>query len=165
MPITYPNQRTIHIHREKPRGGFLGIKNENWQAAARNLGAHALKLYLYLASNADNYELALSQVAVREEIGMARSTFHDQFHVLVDKGYLVPARGNTYDFYEVPQPRPDKDTQSSLLTADTSVTIDGQAMPPVGIDYPSEGKEINNNRCSEDKSINNIEAFRKWSGF
>lgn len=67
---------------------------------------HAFLLYLYLASNANNYTLALSPAAVRQEIGMARSTYHDQFHVLLDKGYLVPTHGNTYEFFEVPQPRP-----------------------------------------------------------
>ena len=35
---------------------------------------------------------------------MARSTYHDQFHVLLDKGYLVPSHGNSFDFYEVPRP-------------------------------------------------------------
>ena len=34
---------------------------------------------------------------------MARSTYHDQFHKLVDRGYLVPSNGNTFEFYEVPQ--------------------------------------------------------------
>ena len=48
MPaITYPNQRLIKIHRESAKTDFLGIKNENWQAASRDLGAHALQLYLY----------------------------------------------------------------------------------------------------------------------
>lgn len=104
MPsITYPNQRLVRIHRESAKTDFLGIKNENWQAASRDLGAHALQLYLYLASNANNYTSALSPVAVRQAIGMARSTYHDQFHKLVDKGYLVPGTGNTFDFYEVPQ--------------------------------------------------------------
>jgi len=43
MPIvTAPNQRTIVVHRERVTTDFLGIKNENWQAAARDLGAHAL---------------------------------------------------------------------------------------------------------------------------
>lgn len=93
----------VQIHREAAKSNFLGIKNENWMAAARDLSAHALKLYFYLAANADNYKLALSPAAVRQDIGMARSTFHDQFHVLVDKGYLVHAHGNTYDFYEVPK--------------------------------------------------------------
>ena len=100
--MTFPNQRMIHIHRERAATDFLGIKNENWMAASRDLGAHALQLYLYLASNANNYTEALSPVAVRQSIGMARSTFHDQFHKLVDKGYIVLAHGNTYDFYETP---------------------------------------------------------------
>ena len=103
-PITYPNQRVVKIHRESVKTDFLGIKNENWQAASRDLGAHGLRLYLYLASNANNYTLALSPAAARAAIGIPRSTFFDQFAVLVDKRYLVPSAGNTYDFYEVPQP-------------------------------------------------------------
>ena len=102
-PITFPNQRMVRVHREPAKSDFLGIKNENWQAASRDLGAHALQLYLYLASNANNYTVALSPVAVRRAIGMARSTYHDQFHKLVDRGYLVPSTGNTFEFYEVPQ--------------------------------------------------------------
>lgn len=76
MPqMTYPNQRMIKIHRERASVDFLGIKNENWQAASRDLGAHALQLYLYLAANANNYTLALSPAAIRQDIGMARSTY------------------------------------------------------------------------------------------
>ena len=102
-PITFPNQRMVRVHRERATSDFLGIKNDNWQAASRDLGAHALQLYLYLASNANNYTVALSPVAVRQAIGMARSTYHDQFHKLVDRGYLVPSTGNSFEFYEVPQ--------------------------------------------------------------
>ena len=39
MPHTVPNQRIISIHRERATSDFLGIKNCNWQAAARDLGA------------------------------------------------------------------------------------------------------------------------------
>lgn len=86
MPqMTFPNQRMIHVNRERASSDFLGIKNENWQAAARDLGAHAFLLYLYCAANKDNYNLALSPTAVRQAIGMARSTYHDQFHKLVDR--------------------------------------------------------------------------------
>lgn len=89
MPnYTFPNQRNIIIHRERATSDFLGIKNENWMAASRDLGAHALRLYLYIAANRDGYELALSPAALRISIGMARSTYHDQFHILVDKGYF-----------------------------------------------------------------------------
>ena len=105
MPaITFPNQRVVRIHRERATADFLGIKNENWQAASRDLGAHGLRLYLYLAANANNYNLALSPAAARAAIGIPRSTYFDQFAILVDKRYLVPGAGNTYDFYEVPQP-------------------------------------------------------------
>ena len=76
---------------------FLGIKNSHWQAAARDLGAHALMLYLYFASNANGFLLALSPAAIRQAVGMPSSTYRDQFVRLVDKGYLVQ-RGdsNTY---------------------------------------------------------------------
>ncbi len=145
MPnMTFPNQRMIRIHRERATADFLGIKNENWQAAARDLGAHATLLYLYLASNANGYTDALSPAAVRQAIGMARSTYHDQFHKLVDKGYLVQGTGNTFDFYEVPQ--------------------SGKRQTPV--EHPSGGKQENpaadaqkvrdaSNVVSQDTEINN----------
>ncbi|MGN0443257.1 MAG: hypothetical protein ACI4F5_01410 [Acutalibacteraceae bacterium] len=105
MPVTFPNQRMINIHREPLDKDFLGIKNESWMAASRDLGATALRLYLYLAANANNFTLALSPTDIRQSIGMARSTYRDQFQILVDKGYLVLSHGNTYEFYEKPQPR------------------------------------------------------------
>ena len=100
--VSVPNQRIITVKREPAKSDFLGIKNENWQAAARNLSPHAMMLYFYIASNADNYTFALSPAAVRQTIGMARSTYHDQFHNLVDKGYLVPIGGIHFVFYEKP---------------------------------------------------------------
>ena len=54
----------MRVHRERATTDFLGIKNENWQAASRTLGATALRLYLYIAANADNFELALSPAAI-----------------------------------------------------------------------------------------------------
>lgn len=154
-PITFPNQRTVKVHREKAKSDFLGIKNENWQAASRDLGAHALQLYLYLASNADNYTLALSPAAVRQTIGMARSTYHDQFEKLVLKRYLVPSHGNTYEFYEVPQPA----TQSqNALSADG---LNFEESPPCDTPMSSYGQpvsaediQIDNRDLGTDRGIN-----------
>lgn len=118
MAYTFPNQKMVTVHREVPKTDFLGIKNENWQSAARDLGPYALMLYLYFASNANNYTLALSPVAVRQAVGMAQSTYRDQVDKLIDKGYLVPNGGNSFDFYEVPQARPaviQKNNQSAVL--------------------------------------------------
>ena len=145
MPnITYPNQRMVNIHREKISADFLGIKNENWKAAARDLGAHAFMLYLYLASNANGFTLALSPTAIRQAIGMPPSTYRDQFVKLVDRGYLVQRNNsNTFDFYETPQ----RDTHAK--NADT----------PDGIDFTANAKDVTttvNNEAPENIEINII---------
>ena len=155
MPnITFPNQRMVKIHRESAKTDFLGIKNENWQAASRDLGAHALQLYLYLASNANNYTTALSPVAVRQAIGMARSTYHDQFHKLVDKGYLVPGTGNTFDFYEVSQTATQARSLSGAGGHDS--TGSGAQGSPDGHSVLPEDIEINNNPDTTNGINNNI---------
>lgn len=147
MPQTVPHQRVVTIHREHAASNFLGIKNENWMAASRDLGAHALRLYLYLAANRDNFQLALSPAAIRQEIGMARSTYQDQFHVLIDKGYIVETSGNHYAFYEKPQPR--TAIQAKNTTADAGFdfreTSDATRSKPVDVkNEPQENIEINN---------------------
>lgn len=146
-PMTFPNQRVVRIHRESVKSDFLGIKNENWQAASRDLGAHGLRLYLYLASNANNYNLALSPAAARAAIGIPRSTYFDQFAILVDKGYLVPATGNTYDFYEVPHSA----TQSQKKVSAGGLNF--EEVPSHGTQGGSGGQTI----LPEDIEINNNE--------
>ncbi len=159
MPPTFPNQRMIKIHRESVKTDFLGIKNENWQAASRDLGAHALQLYLYLASNANNYTVALSPAAVRQSIGMARSTYHDQFHRLVDKGYLVHSHGNTFEFYEVPQavtrPRNELSDIGYDFEENTCHEFNGSSG---GQFISAENIEINNtNKLTDNTGINILE--------
>ena len=167
MPETFPNQRMVKVHRERATANFLGIKNENWQAASRDLGAHGLQLYLYLASNADNYTLALSPAAVRQAIGLKRSTYHDKFHELEEKGYLVNTHGNTFEFYEVPQ---------AAAQTKKSVTIDGldfEECPSNDTPICSNGQgmlsdniEINNRDSMTDSSINkDNESARQMEQF
>lgn len=156
MPETYPNQRMIQIHRELVKNDFLGIKNENWMAAARDLRPHAFLLYLYFASNANNFTLALSQKAVQDAIGMPRSTYHDQFRVLVNKGYLVHRSGNTYDFYEKPQPKTEQLSEYRAPTEQSSqnCTSDGKAPPQETQIFPSANREINNINIADKEKIN-----------
>ncbi len=106
-----------------------------------------MMLYLYLASNADGYNIALSPVAVRQAIGMARSTYHDQFHRLVDKGYLVPSKGNTFEFYEVPQTA----TQTKKDVSEDGLNF--EAAPSHDIQMLFDGQDV----LSEDIQINNTE--------
>ena len=144
MPNTVPNQRLITIHRERAATDFLGIKNSHWQAAARDLGAHALMLYLYFASNANGYLLALSPAAIRQAVGMPPSTYRDQFTKLIDRGYLVQ-RGdsNTYDFYETP-PRATH-TEKDDTASGYDFTADAFAAPQAVNNGTAEDREININ--------------------
>ena len=159
MPdMTYPNQRIVKIHRERPAKDFLGIKNENWKAAARDLSAHALKLYFYLAANADNYTLALSPSAVLQEINMARSTYHDQVQALISKGYLVHSHGNTYEFYEIPRPRGGISTSedpAGVGQISENNPADDKEMPDAGSSVLPQDTEIDNKGNPTDRGINN----------
>ena len=160
MPqITFPNQKMVRVHREAARSDFLGIKNENWQAAARDLRPYALLLYLYLASNANNYTLALSYAAVHEALGISRSTYNDQVENLIFKGYLVHSHGNTYDFFEVPQPR------AVVKKNDTSLVNDFSNVCPTTVNEVTDAvnlctasnREINNSANSINNESINIE--------
>ena len=124
MCYTVPNQRGVRVHRERPTSDFLGIKNENWQAAARDLGPYALALYLYFAANANGYQLAFSPTAVNEAIGMPASTARDQFKKLIAKGYLVPVNGNGFDFFEISKPRPAPKTSQGSESRSPEATGD-----------------------------------------
>ena len=158
MPETFPNQRMITIHREEVKTDFLGIKNENWQAASRDLGAHALRLYLYLAANANNYEFALSPADIRQRIGMPTSTYRDQFLILVDKGYLVQSGNNKFDFYEIPQTRhaPIQNENCAPHGIDfENATNDGFSQTPTAQDTTGKDIEINNRDIEKNTSINN----------
>lgn len=158
MPQTYPNQRMVQVHREKPTTDFLGIKNENWQAASRDLGAHALNLYLYFAANADNYTFALSPADIRQTIGMPTSTYRDQFLKLVDKGYLVQSGSNKYDFFEIPQPRntPMQNENCAPLGIEFEDTaVSGFSQAQTAQDIMAEVIEINNKDIEKNIAINN----------
>lgn len=158
MPYTVANQRTVNIHREELKGSFLGINNDTWYAASRDLGATALRLYLYLASNSDGYRLALSPAALYEEIGMPRSTYSDQFKKLIDKGYLKHSHGNTYEFFEIPQPTDEHECVNEL-SADVlkfeECTADDIPMTFVVQNSSGYNIEINNNISSINNELIN----------
>ncbi len=149
---TVPNQRVVKIHREPAQSNFLGIKNDNWMAAARDLRPHALLLYLYFASNANNYEFGLSPAAIRQAVGMPSSTYSDQFKVLIDKGYLVQSSGNRYDFYEVPHP-----SDASNYVKSTSLVFNDEENSTEA----EQGVSVAANSSSpEDIEINNINRVK-----
>lgn len=155
MPrVSYPNQRTVRVHRERASSDFLGIKNENWKYALKDLQPYAFSLYLYFAANADNYTFSLSPEAVNQDIGMARSTYRDQFVRLVNKGYLVQTGSNTFDFFEVPQTR-GAQLQKTVSATNFEKTGNTQEQDPANNLIDSSSIEINNILTNND--INNGE--------
>ena len=122
MGYSYPNQKIIEINKAPLNKDFLGINNEVWQAACRDLRPFAFTLYLYFAANKNGYSFSLSQVAVQEAIGMSRSTYNDQVKILIKKGYLVPSHGNVYEFYEKPQTKDNVSCLTATVNDDENCT-------------------------------------------
>ena len=114
MPNTVPNQKVVHVNRQKCDKNFLQISKDNWYAANKDLEPYGLQLYLYIAGNRDGFDFALSQEAAERDVGITKTTFHKYVKVLIEKGYLVPRKENSniYDFYEVPKRKEDKEAGS-----------------------------------------------------
>ena len=114
MPNTVPNQKVVHVNRQKCDKNFLQISKENWYAVNKDLGPYGLQLYLYIAGNRDGFDFALSQEAAERDAGITKTTFHKYVNLMIEKGYLVPRKENSniYDFYEVPKRKEDKEAVS-----------------------------------------------------
>ena len=101
---TVPNQKVVVIQKNSYKSDFLQIGISEWQEASKVLSPAAFKLYLYLASNASGFRLALSQVAVENAIGISKSTYHRAVKELEEKRYLQLDCGNTY-FFQCSSPK------------------------------------------------------------
>lgn len=100
--VTYPNQKIITVFKEKCEKDFLQIKNNNWKSASNILTYSAFKIYLYMASNKDEYTFALSYAAINEEIPMSRNTYDGAIKELIKNGYLSCSseKKNCWAFHE-----------------------------------------------------------------
>ena len=101
MPNTVPNQKVVHVNRQKCDKNFLQISKDNWYAANKDLGPYGLQLYLYIAGNRDGFDFALSQEAAERDAGITKTTFHKYVKVLIEKGYLVPRKENSNIYPEL----------------------------------------------------------------
>ena len=157
MPNTVPNQKVVHVNRQKCDKNFLQIRKDNWYAANKDLGPYGLQLYLYIAGNRDGFDFALSQEAAERDAGITKTTFHKYVKVLIEKGYLVPRKenSNVYDFYEVPKRKEDKEAVSPC---ELKSLPDGNDDLRGGLVISQGNKEIYNNTDNLiDKNINRAE--------
>lgn len=157
MPNTVPNQKVVHVNRQKCEKNFLQISKENWYAANKALSPYGLQLYLYIAGNRDGFDFALSQEAAEREAGIKKTSYHKYVNLMIEKGYLVPRKenSNVYDFYEVPKRKEDKEAVSPCelnSLPDGNDDLRGRLVTSQG------NKEIYNNTYNLiDKNINPAE--------
>lgn len=99
---TYPNQKIIHVNKKKYTSNFLQIGVDEWEYAYKDLKPSTFAIYLYLASNADGFDLALSQKAIEDVLGIKKSSYHNAIAELESKGYITLMRGNIQSFFTTP---------------------------------------------------------------
>lgn len=107
---SYPNQKTITISREIPKTvkdnkrTYMIVYNDVIEQACQNLTRmREIKLYLYLVKNQNNYRFSLSPQDVADRTGMNIDSAKSAVNDLIEKGYLIKSKNNSYTFYETPK--------------------------------------------------------------
>ena len=101
---SFPNQRTVRIHKPKYEGNFVQIDINDWQEAFALLTRSGFGLYLYCCGNQDGYKLELSSAAVQNALRISDSSYRRAVEELLEKGYFIQNTTTKYDFYTSPQP-------------------------------------------------------------
>ena len=102
--MSVPNQKIVKIKKPKYKENFLQIGKDEWLEAFDLMSPTTFKLYLYLSGNSDGFKLELSQVAVKNAIGISRASYDRGVKRLRELGYLVQVGGNTFVFHTKRQP-------------------------------------------------------------
>ena len=101
---SFPNQRTVTIHKPHYEGNFVQVGIDEWQEAFDTLTRIGFGLYLYCCGNQDGYKLGLSSAAVQNALHISDSSYRRAVKELLEKGYFIQKTATKYDFYTSPQP-------------------------------------------------------------
>ena len=101
---SFPNQRTVRIHKPKYEGNFVQIDINDWQEAFATLTRSGFGLYLYCCGNQDGYKLELSSAALQNALHISDTSYRRAVEELLEKGYFIQNTTTKYDFYTTPQP-------------------------------------------------------------
>lgn len=105
------NERIVKISRDnvvKASGKpFACIYKENITNACCDLKPSTFKIWVYLASNKNNYDYPYSPAYLSKVINISVKTAQSAFNELKEKGYIEEdlERKDHYTFYEKPQER------------------------------------------------------------
>ena len=72
---SFPNQRTVTIHKPKYDGNFVQVDIDDWQEAFDCLTKSGFGLYLYCCGNQDGYKLELSSAAVQNALHISDTSY------------------------------------------------------------------------------------------
>lgn len=116
--MSFPNQKIITIHKHKYKDNFLQIGIEEWQEFVKSLryvddkkilekpkqGARSstIAMFLYLASNADGFDLELSKVAFENATGFSDSTYFRAINELTALHYIYKGADGSLNFATTP---------------------------------------------------------------
>ena len=138
---SFPNQRTVTIHKPLYEGNFVQVDIDDWQEAFALLTKSGFGLYLYCCSNMNGYKLGLSSAAVQNALHISDTSYRRAVEELLKKGYFIQNTTTKYDFYTSPQPtsyvpKPKKKKASggaaapALEESPTTEPIEEPTMPP-----------------------------------
>lgn len=122
---TYPNQKIIHINKETHKNAYLSIEINEWIDASNNLTPNTFKLFLYLSSNADGFDLALSRQDVMNKLHISKDSYIRGVKELTDKHYIVEKQGNIFDFYTKPMYAPMHICKDAMYAPEHTVCMHG----------------------------------------
>ena len=127
--MSVPNQITVKIQKPRYKDNFLQIAKDEWIHAAKIFPPATFKLYLYLAGNADEFNLELSQKAVENAIEIKKTAYHDGIVQLKEAGYLKQLKGNIWTFSpEIPKEQKIKaDSANANAESQLEVNVSKQA--------------------------------------
>lgn len=133
MKKSYANQRNITIHKEPTNKFKIYTVNDNKSMfeAMENLTSQVgFKLYMYLASNRDNYNMNLSSEDFCEKANCGMTAYRTAFAELEENKYLIPkpdtqtvyafydkARNEDFEFEEVEEKEREPKTMKVLKVA------------------------------------------------
>lgn len=130
--------------------------------AARVLNPGGLKLYLYLASNADGFNLELSPAAILEKLDIKKSTYYNAINTLEDLGYINLIQGNIYQFTTTPV---SKNLEKKIDSKNLEKTVNSKKLesedkkPPI-FSKNLETAEVNKTKIDEKNENTNFDVSK-----
>ena len=166
---SFPNQNFIQIHKQSYSRDFLQIGISEWQKACRVLTPSAFKIYLYLASNADGFRMALSKQDIKDKLDISFSRFYESIALLRRMKYICCSGSNQFHFFLSPNPDFEKEhgivdweipkSEQSDLKSEEEFRKTGESVPKTNIEIDITDKIENNDKNKPKQTFANEIAW------